>query len=93
LRAPIRTFSQNVSKAVAETTPLIEQKKKIVGSWFFASAGLVYGIIVLGGLTRLTESGLSIVEWKPIKGSFPPMNKAEWDEEFDKYKKSPEFKL
>lgn len=54
---------------------------------------MVYGIVVLGGLTRLTESGLSIVEWKPFAGAMPPMNDEDWQVEFDKYKKSPEFIL
>ncbi|EJD53917.1 COX15-CtaA-domain-containing protein [Auricularia subglabra TFB-10046 SS5] len=62
-----------------------------VGWWLLASAGLVYAIVVVGGLTRLTESGLSITEWKPITGILPPLSAAAWDEEFAKYKNSPEF--
>lgn len=56
------------------------------------TSGLVFGIVVLGGLTRLTESGLSITEWRPVAGTLPPMNQKEWEEEFEKYKESPEFK-
>lgn len=48
--------------------------------------------MVLGGLTRLTESGLSITEWKPVTGSIPPLNEEQWEVEFSKYKNSPEFK-
>lgn len=66
---------------------------KWAGYWLVASAVSVFGIVVLGGLTRLTESGLSITEWKPVTGSLPPMSEADWIEEFDKYKNSPEFKL
>ena len=57
------------------------------------SAGLVFAVIVVGGVTRLTESGLSITEWKPISGTIPPLNQEEWMAEFEKYKATPEFKL
>ena len=56
-------------------------------------AGLVFAVIVVGGVTRLTESGLSITEWKPISGTVPPLNQEEWMVEFEKYKATPEFKL
>lgn len=63
-----------------------------VGYWLIGTSGLVFGIVVLGGLTRLTESGLSITEWKPVTGAIPPLNQREWEEEFSKYKESPEFR-
>lgn len=66
---------------------------KWVGYWLVGTSGLVFGIVVLGGLTRLTESGLSITEWKPVTGSIPPLSQQEWEEEFAKYQDSPEFKL
>lgn len=66
---------------------------KRVGYWLLGTAGLVYSIVVLGGLTRLTESGLSITEWKPVTGSIPPLNKDMWEKEFELYKSSPEFKI
>ncbi|OWB81109.1 hypothetical protein B5S32_g5465 [[Candida] boidinii] len=53
---------------------------------------LVFAIVILGGLTRLTESGLSITEWKPVTGALPPMTQEDWELEFAKYKESPEFK-
>lgn len=56
------------------------------------SAALVMGMVVVGGVTRLTESGLSITEWKPIVGAVPPRNQAEWEAEFEKYKQFPEYK-
>jgi hypothetical protein len=61
--------------------------------WLFICAGLTVGVIVVGGVTRLTESGLSITEWKPITGILPPMNDQAWMVEFDKYRLTPEFKL
>ncbi|ETI28116.1 hypothetical protein G647_00565 [Cladophialophora carrionii CBS 160.54] len=64
-----------------------------VAYWLLGSAASVFGIVVFGGLTRLTESGLSITEWKPVTGSLPPMSEADWESEFAKYRSSPEFKM
>ncbi|KAJ1926935.1 Cytochrome c oxidase assembly protein cox15 [Tieghemiomyces parasiticus] len=66
--------------------------RKVVGYWLLASAASVFGIVVWGGVTRLTESGLSIVEWNLIRGMKPPTSEAEWIEEFEKYKQFPEYK-
>ncbi|KAI9769129.1 MAG: Cytochrome c oxidase assembly protein cox15 [Geoglossum simile] len=70
-----------------------ETNSKSVAYWLLGSAASVFGLVVFGGLTRLTESGLSITEWRPVTGSLPPMSAADWDSEFTKYKSSPEFKL
>ncbi|KEY66833.1 hypothetical protein S7711_05188 [Stachybotrys chartarum IBT 7711] len=70
-----------------------ETTSKGVAYWLLGSAASVFGIVVFGGLTRLTESGLSITEWRPVTGSLPPMSKADWESEFEKYRASPEFKL
>lgn len=70
-----------------------EVDDKVVGYWLLGSAGLVFGIVVLGGLTRLTESGLSITEWKPVTGTIPPLSQADWESEFAKYKVSPEYRF
>ncbi|KIW78470.1 hypothetical protein Z517_08306 [Fonsecaea pedrosoi CBS 271.37] len=64
-----------------------------VAYWLLGSAASVFGIVVFGGLTRLTESGLSITEWKPVTGSLPPMSEADWESEFAKYRSSPEFHM
>ncbi|TFB07012.1 Cytochrome c oxidase assembly protein COX15 [Trichoderma ghanense] len=66
---------------------------KAVAIWLLGSAASCFGIVVFGGLTRLTESGLSITEWRPVTGSLPPMSPADWESEFEKYRASPEFKL
>ncbi|CAO2647565.1 Nn.00g084870.m01.CDS01 [Neocucurbitaria sp. VM-36] len=66
---------------------------KSVAYWLLGSAASVFGIVIFGGLTRLTESGLSITEWRPVTGSLPPMNQADWESEFTKYKASPEFAM
>ncbi len=59
--------------------------------WLFFCCFTVFVMIVVGAITRLTESGLSIVEWKPLIGALPPMNEVQWHETFDLYKQSPEF--
>ncbi|MEC7297719.1 heme A synthase [Pseudooceanicola nitratireducens] len=61
--------------------------------WLMMLFALVVVMIAVGGLTRLTDSGLSITEWKPLTGAMPPMNAADWQAEFDKYQQIPEFKV
>lgn len=61
--------------------------------WLMMIFGLVMAMIVVGGLTRLTDSGLSITEWRPVTGALPPMNDVAWATEFEKYKQIPEFQL
>lgn len=58
--------------------------------WLLGCASLVGSTIVVGGATRLTRSGLSMVDWKP-QGSLPPLSHEEWEDEFQKYKEFPEF--
>src|SRR4051794_15542273 len=60
--------------------------------WLFAVAGLVFAMVVVGGITRLTESGLSITEWKPISGAIPPLTHADWERAFGLYQQTPEFR-
>ena len=60
--------------------------------WLFVVAGLVFAMIVVGGITRLTESGLSITEWKPISGAIPPLTQDDWQRAFDLYKQTPEYR-
>ena len=55
-------------------------------------AGLVFAMVVIGGITRLTESGLSITEWKPISGAIPPLTQADWQHAFDLYKQTPQYR-
>jgi heme a synthase len=60
--------------------------------WLLAVAALMFVTLVVGGATRLTESGLSIVEWKPVTGVVPPLGDAAWQAEFDKYKAIPQYR-
>jgi len=64
---------------------------RAVGVWLWCMAGLVFAIVLVGGATRLTESGLSIVEWKPVTGVIPPLGEADWRAEFAKYKTIPQY--
>lgn len=66
---------------------------KIIEKWLIIGAILVLCMIVIGGITRLTQSGLSIVHWKPISGIIPPLNETDWQIEFEHYQNTPEFKL
>jgi cytochrome c oxidase assembly protein subunit 15 len=60
--------------------------------WLLVVAGLVFLMVVVGGITRLTESGLSITEWKPISGAIPPLTHEDWQRAFDLYKQTPEYR-
>jgi cytochrome c oxidase assembly protein subunit 15 len=59
--------------------------------WLFVVAALVFAMVVVGGITRLTESGLSIVEWKPVSGTLPPLGHDAWQAAFDAYKRTPQY--
>jgi cytochrome c oxidase assembly protein subunit 15 len=59
--------------------------------WLFAAAALVFAMVLIGGATRLTESGLSITQWKPVTGVIPPLSAADWQAEFERYKQIPQF--
>ena len=61
--------------------------------WLYGLAAFVLFIVVVGGITRLTESGLSITSWKPISGVIPPLNDAEWQAEFEAYKQIPQYSV
>jgi cytochrome c oxidase assembly protein subunit 15 len=65
--------------------------RRPVAAWLFACCGLIFLMVVVGGITRLTLSGLSITEWKPVVGVIPPLSAAEWAAEFAKYRQIPEY--
>ncbi|MEO7410177.1 MAG: COX15/CtaA family protein [Sphingomicrobium sp.] len=64
----------------------------LLARWLLAVATLVFLMVVVGGITRLTESGLSITEWKPVSGAIPPLNAADWQQAFDLYRATPEYR-
>lgn len=63
-----------------------------IALWLLVCAALVFAMVVVGGVTRLTQSGLSIVEWQPIAGVIPPLTEAQWREAFEKYRQTPEYR-
>src|ERR1700751_1494889 len=69
------------------------RSRRLVAAWLFAVAGMVLVMIVLGGATRLTGSGLSIMEWAPLSGVLPPLSHADWEHLFDLYKQIPQYSL
>ena len=62
---------------------------RAIALWLIIIALLIYGMVILGGVTRLTGSGLSMVEWEPIMGVLPPLTEQEWQETIEKYKQFP----
>ncbi|MBX3639141.1 MAG: COX15/CtaA family protein [Nitrosomonas sp.] len=69
----------------------MNSEKKPVAIWLLICCALVFAMIVVGGVTRLTDSGLSIVEWQPLVGTLPPITQADWDQLLDKYRTSPQY--
>lgn len=67
------------------------QKQKSIAIWLFVCCAMVFIMVVVGGVTRLTDSGLSIVEWQPVSGTLPPMSQSDWDEFHQKYQQSPQY--
>src|SRR5215211_2924707 len=68
-------------------------RSRRVAGWLFFCCALVFAMVVVGGVTRLTHSGLSIVEWQPIVGTLPPLSEAQWQQTFEKYQLTPEYQL
>ncbi|BET01742.1 Cytochrome C oxidase assembly protein [Nesidiocoris tenuis] len=100
--APLRLVTKQCTQNVVRCTETLAvngvgqsshaRYNKIVGTWLLGCSGMVFGAVVLGGLTRLTESGLSMVTWK-LLGEKLPRTDEEWENEFNRYKQFPEFKM
>lgn len=68
-----------------------EARRRPIRLWLWSIAAMTFGVMVVGGITRLTLSGLSIVEWNPVMGVIPPLGEAQWQEAFDAYRQFPEY--
>ena len=79
-------IAQPAAQAIPAARPLV------IANWLLFVAGLVFLMVVVGGITRLTESGLSITEWNPISGAIPPLTDEQWQHAFDLYKQTPEYR-
>jgi cytochrome c oxidase assembly protein subunit 15 len=77
--------------SVAQKATASIQNTRGVRIWLFAVAALVFAMVLVGGATRLTESGLSITQWKPVTGVVPPLSQADWQAEFERYKQIPQY--
>ena len=77
--------------SIAVNAPRTATRPLSLANWLLAVATLVILMIIVGGITRLTESGLSITEWQPVRGAIPPLTDAAWQAAFDAYKKIPQY--
>ena len=99
---PSRSKSRSIFEEVGEARPAApapaparrrEGSRRAVRNWLILLWGLVALMVVVGGLTRLTGSGLSITEWRPLTGAIPPLSEAAWLEEFEKYRAIPQYDI
>jgi heme a synthase len=83
----------SISAAIIPQSDAAREERRLgpVAAWLFACCALIFSMVVVGGITRLTLSGLSITEWKPVIGAIPPLSAADWAAEFAKYKQIPEY--
>ena len=82
------TPSMSAPAGAHASTP---EERKSIAAWLLLCCSLVFAMVVVGGITRLTHSGLSITEWQPIVGTLPPLSIADWNEAFAKYQRTPEY--
>jgi heme a synthase len=75
-----------------EPGSILDVRRNAVRLWLITVAALIFAMVLVGGATRLTESGLSIVEWKPISGTLPPLSETQWRAEFEKYQAIPQYR-
>ena len=78
--------------ALTRATPRAADSPRQIAWWLLACCALVFAMVVVGGITRLTESGLSITEWQPLSGVVPPLDQAHWAAEFERYKAIPQYR-
>ena len=68
-----------------------QRSRQQVATWLLLCCVMLFTLVVVGGITRLTHSGLSIVEWQPLVGTLPPLSEQAWQETFQKYQQTPEY--
>lgn len=87
------TVLSNTPRPAATGDIGVAPADRAIGLWLLVMAAMVTAMVVIGGITRLTESGLSMVEWRPLIGAFPPLSEAEWQRVFDLYRQTSEYRL
>lgn len=85
-------MSQAVSLSTSQATPRERATPRAVALWLLVCCAMIFAAVVIGGVTRLTESGLSITEWRPVTGVLPPLSDAEWQEAFTAYQQIPQYR-
>jgi cytochrome c oxidase assembly protein subunit 15 len=88
----VKHHLMTVISATAPDSP-VTADARAVGIWLCATAFMVFAMMIIGAITRLTESGLSMVEWRPLIGTLPPLNDAEWERVFGLYKQTSQYQL
>jgi heme a synthase len=85
---------QSAAPAAADWRQQIPaERRRALRAWFWSIAAMTFAVMVVGGITRLTQSGLSIVDWQPIMGVIPPLTEAQWQQAFDAYRQFPEYQV
>lgn len=80
-----------LKKRMTDQASQVSSQHRVVAFWLFGMAIMVFAMVILGGVTRLTDSGLSMVEWRPVTGWLPPLDDAEWRRIFENYRQTPEY--
>src|SRR6187401_3532816 len=88
----VRAFPTSSEPSGAMAVSRITESARAVRWWLFAVAALIFVTLIVGGATRLTESGLSITEWKPVTGVLPPVSETQWRSEFGRYREIPQYR-
>jgi len=90
---PLNSAEPSLSLNSAAPNPAVDQTaRRQVAAWLLLCCALLFAMIVIGGITRLTHSGLSIVEWQPLSGTLPPLDQTQWEDVFHKYQQTPEYR-
>jgi cytochrome c oxidase assembly protein subunit 15 len=91
MRQDAEVFASHAEERASVTTARVIRQPGAMRTWLLAVAALVFAMVVVGGATRLTGSGLSITEWQPIMGAIPPLSKSDWQDAFSKYRQIPQY--
>jgi heme a synthase len=87
-----RACEKNMMTAIQALHRDVLDHSRAIRLWLYLVAALIFAMVVVGGATRLTESGLSITEWQPVTGALPPLSEAQWQTEFQKYQAIPQYR-
>lgn len=93
IKKPMPFDTRDLPTGLPTDTPAERRNRRIVAGWLFTVAAMIWAMIVLGGATRLTGSGLSIMEWAPLAGALPPLSHTEWERLFALYREIPQYSL